>query len=225
MTIFIGTRKNTLSQHPKQQAFPSFSLKKFTIFGCILLVDLAINQIAFQLNQYLKSIFDLTEDVVVVSNILEQDGTIAPHVNNKVLLFIVNIEKDSAVGRVSNQNGSGAHRTAISNPPVYLNLYMMAAGYFNQYTEALKFISNTISFFQRHPIFDHQNTPELDEKIEKLVLDIENLDIKDLSTLWGVLSGKYLPSILYKVRMVAFDAGDVVAQVPTLREPRSTANQ
>ena len=101
----------------------------------------------------------------------------------------------------------------------------MVAGHFNQYSEALKFVSNTISFFQRRPVFDHQNTPELDSKIDKLVLDIENLDIKDLSTLWGVLSGKYLPSILYKVRMIAFDAGDVMARVPTLREPHTSANQ
>lgn len=189
------------------------------------MVDLAINQIAFQLNQFLKSLFDLTEDIVVVSNILEQDGTVAPNANNKLLLFLVNIEKDTAPGRGPNGGRPGAQHALVSTPPLYLNLYMMVAGHFNQYPEALKFVSNTIGFFQRRPVFDHQNTPELDRKIEKLVLDIENLDIKDLSTLWGVLSGKYLPSILYKVRMVAFDAEDVIARVPTLKEARSAANQ
>ncbi len=189
------------------------------------MVDLVVNQLAFQLNQFLKSIFDLTEDIVVVSNILEQDGNVSPQVNNKLVLFVVNIEKDTAPGRISTQSGMGAHRAVVSAQPVFLNLYLMVAGHFNKYSEALKFVSNTISFFQRRPVFDHQNTPELDERIEKLVLDIENLDIKDLSTLWGVLSGKYLPSILYKVRMVAFDAGDVLARVPTLREPQTSTNQ
>jgi len=189
------------------------------------MVDLAINHIAFQLNQFLKSIFELTEDIVVVSNILEQDGNVAPHVNNKILLFVVNIEKDTGPGHIPNTRNAGAHRSVVRTPPVYLNLYMMVAGHFNKYSEALKFVSNAISFFQRRPVFDHQNTPEMDPRIEKLVLDIENLDIKDLSTLWGVLSGKYLPSILYKVRMVTFDAGDILAQVPTLREPHTSANQ
>ena len=81
------------------------------------------------------------------------------------------------------------------------------------YPEALKFISNTISFFQKNPVFDHQNTPELDEKIEKLTLAIENISLNDLSSLWGVLCGKYMPSVLYKVRMLTFDAVDIKESV------------
>ena len=99
----------------------------------------------------------------------------------------------------------------------------MVAGHFNgnNYPEALKFLSNTISFFQRHPVFDHNNTPELDSRIDKLVLDIENLNIKDLSTLWSAITGKYLPSIIYKVRMVAFDSEDVRFRTPLIEEIHS----
>jgi len=39
----------------------------------------------------------------------------------------------------------------------------------------------------------HQNTPDLDNRIDKLTMDIENLNIKDLSSMWTILSGKYLP--------------------------------
>lgn len=189
------------------------------------MVDSALNHIAGQLNQYLNSIFDLTEDPVVISNILEQDGNVAPHVNNKLVLFLVNIEKDSVPGRLVNGNTAGAARSVESYPPLFLNLYVMVAAHFSKYPESLKFISSAISFFQRRPLFDHQNTPELDRRIDRLVLDIENLDIKDLSTLWGVLSGKYLPSILYKVRMVTFDSGDIRSQIPTLRQPQTSASQ
>ena len=189
------------------------------------MVDSALNHIASQLNQYLNSIFDFTEDPVVVSNILEQDGNLAPHVNNKLVLFLVNIEKDPVPGRLLKGNAAGAARSVESYPPLFLNLYVMVAAHFSKYPESLKFISNAISFFQRRPLFDHQNTPELDPRIDRLVLDIENLDIKDLSTLWGVLSGKYLPSILYKVRMVTFDSGDIKAQVPTLKQPQTSASQ
>jgi len=38
--------------------------------------------------------------------------------------------------------------------------------------------------------------------------------------LWGSLDGKYLPSILYKVRMVTFDTGEIVGRVPTVGEPK-----
>jgi len=54
--------------------------------------------------------------------------------------------------------------------------------------ESLKFISNTISVFQRRPFLDHDNAPDLDTRIDKLVLDIQNLTIADLGNLWGILS-------------------------------------
>ena len=69
-------------------------------------------------------------------------------------------------------------------------------------------------------MINHQTAPEMDGRIEKLILDIENLSIQDLSNLWGSLGGKYLPSILYKVRMVAFDTEDVVGRTPVVGEPK-----
>ena len=101
------------------------------------------------------------------------------------------------------------------------NALPVEMGILFNYLEVLKFISNTISFFQRQPLFDHQNTPGLDKRIDQLTMNIENLTMRDLSTLWGVLSGKYLPSVLYKVRMVAFDSGDVITQAPTVKDPRT----
>ena len=186
------------------------------------MIDSAISHIASQLNQYLKRTFDLHEDIVVVSNILEQNGNVASHVNNKLIMFLINIEKDTVPPNQVSNPSAGSDRVVLHYPPLYLNLYLMIAGHFsgNNYLEALKFLSNAVSFFQRQPVLNHQNTPDLDRRIDKLVLDIENLTIHDLSSLWGVLSGKYLPSILYKVRMVAFDSDDIRSQVPTLKEPR-----
>lgn len=189
------------------------------------MIHIAISHIASQLNQYLKRTFDLNEDIVITSNIVEQDGTVVSHINNKLVLCLINIEKDSIPFRQHNGN-SGADRSATNPSPLYFNLYLMIIGHFssNNYSEALKFISNTISFFQRCPVFDHQNTPDLDKRLDKLVLEIENLNIQDLSNVWGILSGKYLPSVLYKVRMVAFDSGDIKSQTPTVREPQYSIN-
>jgi hypothetical protein len=186
------------------------------------MIHAAVSHIANQLNQFLKRSFDLNEDVVVMSNILEQDGTLAPNISNKLVVFLVNVEKETASSLQAKP--SGFERSASTYPPVFLNLYVMIAGHFgaSNYAEALKFLSNTVSFFQRQPIFDHQLTPDMDKRIDKLVLDIENLNIQDLSSLWGVLSGKYLPSILYKVRMVSFDSGDVRSQLSPIRGYQSS---
>ena len=191
------------------------------------MIDAAISLIAGQLNQFLKRSFDLNEDIVVISNILEQDGTVASNVDNKLVIFLINVEKEALPFRSQNKGTTGLERSVVSYPPVYLNLYLMVAGHFNgsNYPEALKFLSNTISFFQRRPVMDHENTPDLDSRIEKLILDIENLNIKDLSTLWSAITGKYLPSVIYKVRMVAFDSGDVRFRSPGVAEMQSTVKK
>jgi hypothetical protein len=184
------------------------------------MIDAAINHIAGQLNQYLKRTFDLNEDVVVISNILEQDGTVASNVENKLVMFLINVEKDTVPFRPQNHATIGLDRSVVSYPPIYLNLYLMVAAHFNgnNYPEALKFLSNTISFFQRRPVLDHENTPDMDSRIEKLTVDIENLNIKDISTLWSAITGKYLPSVIYKVRMVTFDSGDIRLRDPLIEK-------
>lgn len=177
----------------------------------------AVSHVANQLNQFLKRSFDLKEDVVVVSSILEQDGSLAPNINNKLVVFLVNVEEENTASRPA--GFTSADKRASTFPPVFLNLYVMVAGNFggSNYAEGLKFLSNAVSFFQRQPVFDHQVTPDLDKRINKLTLDIENLNIQDLSSLWGMLSGKYQPSILYKVRMITFDSGDITGQIPSIR--------
>lgn len=185
------------------------------------MINVAVQLLATQLNQYLRRTYNLTEDVVVISNLLEIDGTVAANVNNKLVVFLVNIEKDAVPFRQVNLHEVG-EREVQSSAPLYFNLYLMMAANFtgNNYSEALKFLSSTISFFQKNHVISHQTAPEMDERIEKLILDIENLSIQDLSNLWGSLGGKYLPSILYKVRMVAFDTEDVIGRVPVVGEPK-----
>jgi len=186
------------------------------------MINSAILHITNYLNQYLKRTFDLNEDIVALSNIVEQDGTVATNVTNKLVVCLVNIEKDSTPVNLSKRGMMPSDKAVMGYPPVHLNLYLMFAAHFsgNNYSEALKFLSHTISFFQRNPVFDHQNTPDLDRRIHQLALDIENLDTKDLSSLWSILSGKYLPSILYKVRMLSFAADDIKAQIPVSKAPQ-----
>ena len=188
------------------------------------MINMAVQLLAGQLNQYLRRTYDLNEDVVVISNLADLDGSVAPNVNNKMVVFLTSIEKDSVPFRQVMPGQVEGQRLPESRSPIYLNLQIMMAANFNgnNYPDALKFISSTIIFFQRHSLFNHQVTPELDERIEKLFLEVENLTIQDLSNLWGTLGGKYIPSVLYKVRVVAFDTEEVVGQIPVVRNPSSS---
>jgi hypothetical protein len=187
------------------------------------LIAAAITGIAGQLNQSLRRSFKVGEDLVVVSNLTEPDGNLVSQVSNKLALFLVNLEKDTLPYRPSALSHANMGRAGLSQAPVHLNLMLMFAATFSgtNYPEALKFISHTIGFFQSRPVFDHQNTPELDSRIDKLMLDIENLGISDLSNLWGILGGKYMPSVLYRMRMVAIDSGQLSGQAPYVSQPQA----
>lgn len=187
------------------------------------MIQAALSHLANQLNAYLKRTNNLTEDIVVVSSLIESDGSSAPHTNNKLVLLLTNIEKDTVPQSNASRAAGFDGRALVGSRSVYLNLSVMLAANFSgsNYAEALKFISKAIAFFQMQPVFDKHSSPDLDSRIDKLVLDIENLNIQDLSNLWGLLGGKYLPSVYYRVRMVTINPDNVLAQVPLATRPQS----
>nr|WP_295076458.1 DUF4255 domain-containing protein [uncultured Roseateles sp.] len=173
------------------------------------MIDAALGQMAGQLNQHLRLRYQVPDDLAVLSNLHEQSGALVPQVANKLVLFLAGVERDTMAHRVG--PSVSINSQLRSADPVYLNLLVMCAANFsgNNYPEALKFLSSAISFFQGKPVIDHQNTPELDERLERLVLNIENLSSSEMHSLWGIHSGRYLPSVLYRVRMVSMDSQQI----------------
>lgn len=189
-------------------------------FTWMHMIDRAVSQIATQLNEYLRGLLDISEDIVVVSNLLGPDGALAPNVDNRIVVFLTSIEKDT-VPRRAEHPGS-----ALSgSKPLFLNLYVMVAANFTgaNYPEALKFLALVVAFFNRNQVLDHASAPDLDDRLDKLVLDIENTPPQAMSNIWGVLGGRYLPSVLYRVRMVPVGGDVVEGRVPRVTDPRGAA--
>jgi len=185
------------------------------------MIGAAIVRVAQELNAALRRRAQATEDLVVVSNLLELDGTVSPHSVDKVSAFLVNVEREPTVQRGLSRVDRGGDRVGLAQQPVHLNLLVMFAANFSgpKYPEALKLISHTAAFFQGRPSFDPQNTPGLDPGLDRLTLEIENLSIADLGNLWGVLGGRYVPSILYRMRMIVIDSARLEAQAPRVVRP------
>lgn len=186
------------------------------------MISAAIGHLAFQLNQQLKNNFQLVEEMVVVSSLVQLDGSVAPNATNKLVLTLVNIEKDTLPYRSDPNHRGRDDRLLQHSAPLFVNLYLMLSANFSadNYAEALKYISHAIAFFQQRPSFDQHNSPGLDERIDRLALDIENLPIAELNNLWSLLGGRYLPSMLYKVRMVTIDARALIGQAPVITDQR-----
>jgi hypothetical protein len=63
------------------------------------MIDAALGLMAGQLNEHLRRRFQLGEDLAVLSNLLEQNGTLVPLVANKLVMFLAGVERDTLAHR------------------------------------------------------------------------------------------------------------------------------
>jgi hypothetical protein len=94
-------------------------------------------------------------------------------------------------------------RNVILQPELKLNLHVLFAANFTRYDQALRYIALVLTYFQAHVLFKGGEYPGLDSRIEKLSTELQSLSYEQLNQVWAVVGSKQLPSMIYKVRMVA----------------------
>lgn len=141
--------------------------------------------------------------------------TSSQSLNDKVIASVVNIEQEASLRnlpfRKTVTGEDGIPRTLEQSPEVYLNVYILFGANKppQHYDQALLRISQIIGFFQKQNVFVQQNTPALSSAgIEKLIFDLHTLRFEELNNLWSINGGKYIPSVLYKMRMVVIQHAD-----------------
>jgi hypothetical protein len=97
----------------------------------------------------------------------------------------------------------------------------MFAANFQKYDVALKYLSLVLTYFQSHPAFTTDNQPALDPRIGKLTVELQSLTYEQLNQIWAFIGGKLLPSIVYKVRMVALQDETPKAVQPPITQIKS----
>lgn len=183
------------------------------------MIDEALQYLVAEINQNFRSRFGLNENVVVLSGLVNIDGTPALQQDNKVVLTLLNVEQEKVIGTQGNYLGAG-DKTSKTSPSVYVNLYLLFSGYFpgGNYAEALKFISGVIAFFQSRNAFSRADSSGMPDGIEKLILELQKFSYQDLSHIWGMLGSKHMPSVGYKLRMLTINEQLVREQRPVARE-------
>lgn len=171
--------------------------------------------LAEEMNTFFRTKLKIREDKVIISSIVNQDGSVAVQGENKILITLVNLVRDS------NFKKDGFTMAAVagnSARPISVQLYFLISCYFsgNNYPEALRFLSFVIGFLQEKNVFTHTNTPGLDEGIEKLIFEMESFEADRLNNIWSTLGAKYMPSVLYKARMIIYDANKVSEYRPLI---------
>lgn len=170
------------------------------------------------LNHQIKMSYGIDENRVVISSLINPDGTITENVENKIVISVINLEHETTVKSLNNYVSGDSNNYGKVSPPVYLNLYLLISANYDSgnYIEALKMLSRVISIFQANTYFTQQKNPEMQSPLEKLTFEIFNLPINELSHIWSGIGAKYVPSIVYKVRMISIREDLITKEVPGL---------
>lgn len=175
------------------------------------MIDKTLQFLAEELNKYLIAKGTVSSDLprLVIGNVAKAfDNETAPAgttaVANRAILSLVNTEEDKISKQQENYRKSDIS-TVYKSPPVYLNLYILIAVNRNNYTDSLTWLGHIIQFFQHQQVFTPITYPSLNSRIEKLVVDMYSMNFEQINHLWSTLGGKYLPSVLYKVRQITID--------------------
>ena len=164
-----------------------------------------------ELNTWLNNKAGAADDIkAVLSAVATKEGLVIP---NKTLgVSLINIEEERTFKdqKFTVKNSAGTYESR--NPDLYLNLYVLISANFNSdtrrdpttdYYEGLKQLSNVIFFFQQKSVFTPFNSPSLsDSGIEKLSVELFSFNFEQMNNFWSVVGTSYLPSVLYKVRMI-----------------------
>lgn len=179
------------------------------------MIDKALIFITGFLNRNLKMTYGLTDDIVVSGSLINLDGSVTDNIENKVVLSIINLEHEKTVKHGGGYIPDNQGRFSKVNPPVYLNLFLLISANYNSqnYLEAVKMLSSVIGFFQATTVFTSASHPDLDASIDRLTFEIYNIPIQELSHVWSGIGAKYVPSMIYKVRMVGIQKGQVQREV------------
>ena len=137
--------------------------------------------------------------------------------NDGLILSIINIEEEHA-GKNMNNLVRSKNQVLYKNPAIHLNLYLLFSANINNYNEALKQLSWVIKFFQAQHVFSHQNSPSLPPELNILYFKLHPINFEQAFNFWGALGGKYIPSVLYKVRMLTVDQEVIKGDTSLIKE-------
>src|SRR4051794_35245271 len=180
------------------------------------MLDSAVYFLADEVNAYLQR---LAVDVVkaVPGSLANDDGTWAI-ADNTIGVAVVNVEEERTLRTQTPERVlvNGSH--VVLPADLKLNLIVAFAVRHSKYDHTLRFLSHVLRFFQAHPIFTPAEYPALDPSIEKLAVELVSYGPEQLNQLWAYIGTKYLPSAIYRVRMLVLRDADPTAVDTPLAE-------
>lgn len=186
-----------------------------------------LTHVAKELNAYVCRRQGISPDIekVVLTSIVNPDGSMAPRDENVILLTLVDVRQDAATPNIHKSqyktaNGIGYQVNTIA---LHVNLYLIFTMYFagDKTREALNYLSYVLEFFQVKSTFTPSNSPGLSPTVEKLEFSLETQDFQQKGHMWSLLGVKYMPFVLFKMRVLSFTDQEPEEYIPPITEVQS----
>jgi hypothetical protein len=174
------------------------------------MIDATLTFLTAMLNEDLRTRFAAASDLAVLENVAREGGAGGEETTNRLVLTLVNIEREGTAANTGQIYRRADGETRRAPQPLNINLiFLLSANFPDQYADGLRVLSAGIGTFQGQPVFTPQSHPTLPEGIERLSVEWRDLDLQSIHNLWTVLGGSYLPSAVYKARMLVVEDGFV----------------
>lgn len=186
------------------------------------MIDGALTFIRQALDDFLSIRFDLQHGLVVLNNLVDADGAVPERNKNCMVITLINLEYETNKQLYGGIKQAGTQFAHV-NPAIRFNIDILVAASFDDYNEALKFLTATIGFFHEHQAFTRASNPTLPASIPALTVEIENSSIANTHNLWSGLGANYMPSMIYKIRHVNVQSGQIKSTSTAVSAVSTTA--
>ncbi|KQK25257.1 hypothetical protein AR438_12070 [Chryseobacterium aquaticum] len=145
---------------------------------------------------------DQAGEIAVIGNIAKHEDDTS-NLDNKVVITLLSVEEESTMKNTPRYLKFNESENIMEreSQPAYLNLYVMIAANKNMYDGALVNISKVIEIFQVNNVLKY-NAVSDEENDFIFRIELHSVPFDQLSYIWGLLGGKIMPSVLYKISVV-----------------------
>ena len=150
------------------------------------MIESTLAFIADSLDRHLRTLLGASEAKVVVSNLLRLDGSANAEAENRVAVFLAQVED---VRRDTRPRPPPVD--AVEVIEFALTIRIVLAANFKSYRESLKVLGHTLAFVHANPVLDKGGSP--------LTLSLETLNAQQSSELWTTIGCRYVPSLVCKL--------------------------
>lgn len=164
------------------------------------MIHQVLPSVVASLNEFIRNELSIQEDMVVLTNPVDLKGSLNTQIDNKLCVFLQHLEEERVIKNGTYQSSGGM------NPPIHVNLFIMFVANFPDpnYLESLRYISLVLEYFQGNRIMDKSNTPMLSANVDKISFEYVNMDFNELNNVWSLVGLKYMPSVIFKLKLLSF---------------------